>query len=256
MIDLWLRSGTTMIVVLPFIVCFAVAAFIVWLTHLSPARPFFASCVGIVGPFFTSVAILFALFAAFLANDVERADGQAQAAVLREADGLRTLLRLEEAVGEPAAPLKAATIAYGETVLRDEWPAMRSGKVVEDLDALRALSLATLSPALIAAVPSSVHQTMLAALVEVRQARMERIGLAERASHPVNWLGVLLLGFLTQLAVAVVQLDKMRPQILALGIFTAAFAGTVALIGANERPFAGRDIDDRPIRMAIGSANL
>lgn len=256
MIDLWLRSGTTALIVLPIVVCFAMAAFLVWLTHLSPARPFFASCVGIVGPFFTSVAILFALFAAFLANDVERADGQAQAAVMREADGLRTLLRLTEALGEPAAPLKAATLAYGESVLRDEWPAMRQGKVNEDLAALRALGVAALSPGLIAATAPAVHQTVLAALVEVRQARMERMSLAARASHPVNWIAVLLLGFLTQVAVAVVQLDKLRPQALALGVFTAAFAGTVALIAVNERPFAGRLIDDAPIRAAIGSATM
>lgn len=255
MIDFWLRSGMVAIVVLPFIVCFAMMAFIVWLTHLSPARPLFQSCVGIVGPFFTSVAILFALFAAFLANDVERADGHAQAAVMREADGLRTLMRLAEALGAPATPLKAAAIAYGQSVLRDEWPAMRKGPVTEDLGALRALSLAALAPGLITALTPAVHQTILSALVEVRQARMERIGLAARASHPVNWLAVLLLGFLTQVAVAAVQLDKLRPQVLALGIFTVAFAGTVALIAVNERPFAGRIIDDAPIRAAIGTAN-
>jgi hypothetical protein len=256
MIDLWLRSGTAAIVVLPIIVCFAMAAFIVWLTHLSPARPFFLSCVGIVGPFFTSVAILFGLFAAFLANDVDRADGHAQAAVMHEADGLRTLLRLAEALGEPAAPLKAAAIAYGEQVLRDEWPSMRAGKVNEDLGAMRALSIAALAPGLIAATAPAVHQTLLAALVEVRQARMERMSLTARESHPVAWFAVFLLGFLTQVAVAAVQLDKLRPQALALGIFTAAFAGTVALIAVNERPFAGRMIDDAPIRAAIGSANL
>ena len=152
--------------------------------------------------------------------------------------------------------MKAATLAYGESVLRDEWPAMRQGKVNEDLAGLRALSVAALSPGLIAATAPAVHQTVLAALVEVRQARMERMSLAARASHPVNWIAVLLLGFLTQVAVAVVQLDKLRPQALALGVFTAAFAGTVALIAVNERPFAGRLIDDAPIRAAIGSANL
>jgi len=165
-------------------------------------------------------------------------------------------LRLSEALGAPAEPLKAAAIAYGESVLRDEWPAMRHGTVSEDLGALRTLSFAALSPGLITALTPAVHQTILAALVEVRQARMERIGLAARASHPVNWLAVLLLGFLTQVAVAAVQLDKLRPQALALGIFTAAFAGTVALIAVNERPFAGRMIDDAPIRAAINTANL
>ena len=94
MIDLWLRSGTAGIILIPFVLLFSIGAGIVWLTHLSPARPFFASCVGIGAPFFGSVALLFSLFAAFLANDVQHQAIQAQAAVNREADGIRTgLLR-------------------------------------------------------------------------------------------------------------------------------------------------------------------
>ena len=81
MFDLWLSSGSVGIVLIPFIVLYLVAVLSVWVTHKSPARLYFASCVGITGPFFTSVAILFALFAAFLANDVQRRNTQAQSAV-------------------------------------------------------------------------------------------------------------------------------------------------------------------------------
>jgi len=100
MFDLWLNSGTLAIVLVPFIVLYAIAGMIVWVTHKSPLRPYFASCVGIPGPFFASVAVLFALFAAFLANDVQRRDSQAQAAVFREADSIRTLIRVSEALGK------------------------------------------------------------------------------------------------------------------------------------------------------------
>src|ERR1700754_3098210 len=120
MIDLWLGSGTAGIVLLPFIMLFAVAAMIVWLTHLSPMRPFFVSCIGITGPFFASVAVLFSLFAAFLANDVQHRAAEAQAAVLREADGIRTILRLSEALGAPGTPLKTAVVDYGQSVLDKE----------------------------------------------------------------------------------------------------------------------------------------
>src|SRR5215207_1393381 len=96
--DWWLSSGTAGIVLLPFIVLYLIAVLIVWVTHKSPARLYFASCVGITGPFFTSVAILFALFAAFLANDVQRRNTQAQSAVFREADAIREIVRLSEAL--------------------------------------------------------------------------------------------------------------------------------------------------------------
>ena len=253
MIDLWLHSGTVGIIVIPFVVLYAIAAVIVWVTHLSPARPFFASCVGIAGPFFASVAVLFSLFAAFLASDVERAHDQAQTAVLHESDGVRTILRLSEALGNPANNVKSATLAYVNEVLRDEWPAMKSGNVVDDISALRVLIGAVLSPDLISATPPAAHQAILDALVEIREARMERIGLADRASHPVNWPGMLVLGLLTQVAVAVVQLERMRPQALALFVFTSAFAATVALIGINERPFSGRAVSEAPLRSAVAT---
>ena len=95
---------------------------------------------------------------------------------------------------------------------------------------------------------------MLEGLVEIRQARLDRVTLAGGVSSPLNWLAVIALGILTQIAVAIVQLDKIRPQVLALLVFTTAFAATVVLIGLNERPFSGRPINDAPLRAAIASA--
>ena len=161
MIDLWLRSGFLGIVLIPFVVLFCIAAAIVWLTHLSRLRPFFISCIGITGPFFASVAVLFSLFAAFLANDVQHRAGEAQAAVLREADGIRTILRLSEALGAPGVTLKAAVVDYGQSVLDKEWPLMQEGKPVDDLHAFRSLTLAVMAPELTTAVQPAAHQAIL-----------------------------------------------------------------------------------------------
>jgi hypothetical protein len=256
MIDLWLRSGTVGIIVIPFVLFYAIAAGIVWLTHKSPARPYFASCVGIPGPFFASVAVMFGLFAAFLATDVQRRDAEAQLAVLREADGVRTILRLSEAMGDVGTPVKAAAVGYAQSVLDEELPAMRQrGAVPEDLDALRNLTLAVMAPPLTASAPPAAHDAIVGGLVDIRQARLERVTLAGGESATLNWLAVIVLGVLTQFAVAVVQLDKMRPQALALFVFTTAFAATVVLIGLGERPFSGRAINDAPLRGAIASAS-
>jgi hypothetical protein len=91
---------------IPFALLYLIAVGIVWLTHLSPARPFFASCIGIAGPFFASVVVLFSLFAAFLANEVQHVQAEAKAAVFREADGIRTILRLAEALGGTVLPAR------------------------------------------------------------------------------------------------------------------------------------------------------
>jgi Protein of unknown function (DUF4239) len=255
MFDLWLRSGTVGIIVIPFVLLYVLAALIVWITHKSPARPYFASCVGIPGPFFASVAILFGLFAAFLANDVQRRNAEAQAAVFREADGVRTILRLSEGLGQAAEPLRAAAVSYAQSVLSEELPAMRQrGDIGDDLGALRNLGLAVLASSFTASATPAVQNAILGGLVAVRHARLERLTLAGNASAPLNWLATIMLGVLTQIAVAVVQLDKIRPQALALFVFTTAFATTVALIGLDERPFSGSTIDDSAFRAAIASA--
>ena len=255
MIDVWLRSGALAIILIPFVLLYLIAAGIVWLTHLSPARPFFASCIGIAGPFFASVAVLFGLFSAFLANDVQHRNAEVKAAIFREADGLRTILRLDEALGAAGSPVTVAAVDYVQSVLTKEWPAMRERvSAAEDLGALRNLTLAVLAPELTAALPTSVHQAMLQGLVEVRQARLERLALTAGGIEPMNWLAMLILGVLTQIAVAVVQLEHLRPQALALFVFTTAFAATVVLIGFGEQPISGAEIDAAPLRAAVASA--
>ena len=255
MFDLWLHSGTLAIIIIPFALLYLIAVGIVWLTHLSPARPFFASCIGIAGPFFASVAVLFGLFSAFLANNVQHRNADLKAAVFREADGIRTILRLAEALGPTGSPITEAAVGYTQSVLTKEWPAMlRRGRAPEDLGALRNLTLAVLAPGLTAALPTAAHQAMLEGLVEVRKARLERLTLTAGVSDPMSWLAMLVLGVLTQIAVAVVQLERLRPQALALFVFTTAFAATVVLIGLARNPFSGEEIDVAPLRAAVASA--
>ena len=123
----------------------------------------------------------------------------------------------------------------------------------EYLEAVRRLTMALLAPETATAAAPAAHQAMLDGLVEVRQARMQRLALMTTTSTSMNWAAMLVLGVLTQVAVAVVQLDKMRPQALALFVFTTAFAATVALIGLARQPYASEDVDAGPLRAAIAS---
>ena len=128
------------------------------------------------------------------------------------------------------------------------------GSASEFLGASRNLALAVLAPNLIAAVPTAVHQTILDSMVEIRQARRDRLSLLAGESDSMSWLAMLVLGILTQVAVAVVQLDRLRPQALALFVFTSAFAATVVLIGLSEARFSRGDIDATALRAAVASA--
>src|SRR5262249_39926423 len=160
----------------PFLLLYSVAGVIVWVTHRSPLRPFFASCIGVTGPFFASVAVLFGLFSAFLANDVEHRNAELKGAGSREADGIRTILPLAETSGEAGRPLAAAVVEYAQSVLSDEWPAMHHQDAEhENLQAVRKLMASVLSPEHGAAVPTVTQQALLQGLIEVRQARLERL---------------------------------------------------------------------------------
>jgi hypothetical protein len=169
MIELWLSSGTAGVILIPFVLLYLIAAGIAWLTHLSPARPFFASCIGIAGPFFASVAVLFSLFAAFLANDVQRGQAETKAAVFREADGIRTILRLAEALGATGHLVRTEAVNYAQWVLDKEFPAMRQGAKTKDLSALRNLSLAVLTSSLVTTAPPAVLQAMVDGLVPLHR---------------------------------------------------------------------------------------
>lgn len=255
MIECWLQSGTVGIVLIPFVLLYLIAAFIVWLTHLSPARDFFASCIGIAGPFFASVAVLFGLFAAFLANDVQQENDELKAAVFREADGVRTIMRLGEGLGRSGAPVSKAAADYVRSVLDNEWVTMqRRDAAPEDLTALRHLTQTILATDVTATTPPAVHQAMLEGLVQVRQSHLERLTLSHDAADRLDWYAMLVLGILTQLAVAVVQLEKLRPQALALFVFTTAFAATVVLIGLADRSFLNDAMAAAPLVEALESA--
>src|SRR5262249_34589881 len=89
---------------------------------------------------------------------------------------------------------------------------------------------------------------------QLHQNSVERLMLAADLSYQMGWLAMLILGVLTQVAVAVVQLERLRPQALALFVFTTAFAATVVLVGLAEQPLFGKDIDAEPLRSAAASA--
>ena len=152
--------------------------------------------------------------------------------------------------------VRTEAVNYAQSVLDQEFPAMRQGAKTKDLSALRNLSLAVLTSSLATTAPPAVFQAIVDGLVEVRQARVERLMLAAGLSNDMGWLAMLALGVLTQVAVAVVQLERLRPQALALFVFTTAFAATVVIIGLGERPFSRDLIDDSPLRAAVASAIL
>jgi hypothetical protein len=84
---------------------------------------------------------------------------------------------------------------------------------------------------------AAVERTMLDMALRIRAAHEERVVLSSDRTVGAKWAAVLLLALITQLALAVVHLEKERAQFAALFIFTLAAVSVLGLLAVHEAPF-------------------
>ena len=130
-----------------------------------------------------------------------------------------------------------------EEAVNKEWPEM----------AQRRETLSTLPTALI----EELHHTlamhsadesqrtaqaeMVKALHTALDARRQRIVISESAVGTVKWIGILLQGLCTLVAIAMVHSDNRRACAITLMLFATGIALSVLLIAAYSRPFTGEN---------------
>src|SRR5438067_1879879 len=215
---------------------FATAAFMVWLSFRSGLSRQIQSFKGLVAPFFVSTPTMFGLLVGFLSSDIWERNKQAERVVLTESDTLLALHSLSAASGSDDKNLRTAIRSYVAAVVEDEIPRLafqpRSARTDAALDALlREVALpGTVKDA-------GVQRTMLDMVLRVRAAHEDRIVLSNDRSMVTKWAAVLLLALITQIAIAAVHLEKPRPQLAALFIFTLAAVSILGLLAVHEAPF-------------------
>jgi len=193
---------------------------------------------GIVGPFFTSVTVIFALLAAFIASDVWRRDMEASQVVRAEADTLLGLYYLTPDTAPDDAALHNLIRAYVELVIRREWPRMSNGEGTPEAEAaLDALFREVLTRSVQRTGNPVVERARIDLALKLRTLHATRLSLAADRTDELKWLILLILGVGAQLAIAVVHLERPRPQIGALAIFSAAVVIALGLVAIQERPF-------------------
>jgi hypothetical protein len=191
---------------------------------------------GVVAPFFGSTAIIFGLLIAFLSNDIWDRNKQAEHLIFAESDTLVALYSLSAASGVDNQGLRTAIRSYVTAVIEDEWPRLavqqRSAQADAALNALLREVAATG-----VGKDVSVQRTMLDMALRVRAAHEDRVVLSNDRTVVTKWIAVLLLALITQLSIAVVHLEKPRPQAAALVIFTLAAVSILGLLAVHEAPF-------------------
>ena len=103
--------------------------------------------------------------------------------------------------------------------------------------ALDNLMLALATPEFTARVDATLRREMLNAFNQVRTYRVNRIQLSSGHSHIGKWVLVIFLGFMTQIAIGLVQLDKPRAQAITLAVFSITAAVTLTLLASMDQPF-------------------
>lgn len=232
----WLELPVPALLATLFAFYFATAALLVWLSFRSRLSGHIQTFKGVVAPFFGSIAIIFGLLIAFLSNDIWERNKQAERIVLTESDTLVALYSLSVASGVDNKSLRSAIRGYARAVVEDEWPRLAVQERSLQADAaLNALLREVALPGTSKDV--GVERTMLDMVLRIRAAHEDRLVLSSDRTVVTKWAAVLLLALITQIAIAVVHLEKPRPQSAALFIFTLAAVLLLGLLAVHEAPF-------------------
>lgn len=250
MIRAWLDMSSAGIFLVLIGLYFCMTLLLAMLTFCRPFAGPVQSLTGVVAPFFSGIAILFALLTGFLANDVAVRGRQAYSAVHAEAGELRNVHTLSVASASDMRTIRAALKAYVNSVISEEWPAM------DDMRSSPATAAAYDNLLHEVSVPSiakdsgqAVHSALLTATVRAGTARNDRLALSGDHTNDLKWLVVIVLGLLTQVGIGLAHLEKPRAFLASLSVFASAAVVALGIIALQEYPFDGTfQISPDPIK--------
>ena len=232
----WLGLPVVTIFASLFAFYLATAALLAWLSFRSRLSERILSFKGLVAPFFVSTATIFGLLVGFLSSDIWERNKQASRVVLAESDTLLALYSLGAASGSDDRGLRTAIRSYVRAVVDDEWPRLAVQERSSQADAaLNVLLREVAQPA--ASKDAVIQRTMLDMVLRIRAAHEDRVVLSNDRTMVTKWVAVMLLALITQIAIAAVHLEKPRPQLAALLIFTLAAVSILGLLAVHEAPF-------------------
>src|SRR5262249_30825814 len=187
------------------------------------AKGFKAVSPGVLPP----LGILFALLVGFIAVEVWGNFDKAKAAVTTEASALRAVVLLAGAFpDEQRTRIYALVNSHIDEAVNKEWPEMAQQRT----------TLATLPTALIEALhetlavkPADAGQQaaqleMVKAIHTALDARLQRIVISQSTLATVKWVGILLQGLCTLVAIAAVHSDNRLARTLTLALFATGLA--------------------------------
>lgn len=211
------------------------ALFLCWLCFASRFAAHAQNWKGVVPPFVGVPATLFGLLMTFLSQDVWDANRRAYQAVTLEREQLTTLSALSSNHGIDADVILRAIHEYVEAVVGLEWQAMEDGNQSPEAEAALNRLTSTVSGA---KIEPAFQRALLDAVIRLRSARDQRLAIAGAFPDDRKWAAVLIIAFITQIALAVTHLDRPKPQLLAQAIFALAAIVPISFVASVDDPYA------------------
>lgn len=212
----------------------AFAAIIFTVAARGPLAARIRATTGVVGPYFNSVAIVFGLFAALLANDVWQKTSEAKRAVVAEAQSVETLAFYARASGIEDLVIPRLK-AYANAASAENPHSTEVGPARNQTDKAYLDLLTTITQAY--GLDIAVRTGMLTTARELLRAHGTRLNLANDVTAPIKWIAIMVLGALTQIALLLVHVDNPRAMRAAVGLFTVAFSFCLVIVTIFDAPF-------------------
>jgi hypothetical protein len=227
--------------------------FFVWIAEYSPAAGFWQRCSGVASPVIGTLALMFGLYSAFLANDVWAMHDKARSAVLREEAAIRVLLRVAESAGPQGQHLRELVGDYARASTAGDW--MNQLDHPASIAVIRSLLHEGLFGPIAKAGPE-VQRTAMGALMELRAGHLDRVALATATAGEGKWSAVFMFGVLTQITMVAIHLGRARASALAVTLFSIGMTISMLIILQFSQPFHGpHAVSLRPIQEALERAS-
>jgi hypothetical protein len=240
MIDTWLSLPLPVMFLAVAGFFSASAACLYWLCFGGLTRRWMLSFSGAVAELFSAIMVIFGIQIGFVANDVWDRNRRATAAVESESASLAMLHALALASGLPTDGIRRAIRVYVSAITAKEWPSMAdNGRGAPEAEAALGALLRTVAETKHDPDdPDAKFDSLLLDMaLKVQSARADRLTLSAPYSEGVKWACVLILALTGQITIAMLHLDRPRPHLAAMVIFTSSMVLVIALIAANEGPF-------------------
>ncbi|VTZ49403.1 conserved membrane hypothetical protein [Methylocella tundrae] len=240
MIDAWLTLSLPYMVFAVAGFYTATAAFLFWLSFGRLTRRWMLSFNGAIAELFSAIMVIFGIQIGFVASDIWDRNRRASAAVETESASLTMLNALASASGLPADGIRQAIRVYVTAVTGKEWPSMAASGMgaPQAEDALGGLLRTVAATQHNSGDASAKFDALLLDMaLKVQAARADRLVLSAPYSESIKWACVLILALTGQISIAMLHLDRPRPHLAAMVIFTSSLVLIIVLIAANEGPF-------------------